>query len=88
MATGASTSPHPFLHKADPSVIAVAELLAEMGRDFRHNKISQEAIAQYEFLRREYPGSRHRVEALFTIAQIYREDLEDQAPQRPLTRNS
>ncbi len=67
----------PVFSKADASVVAVAELLAEMGRALDNPKISQEAIAQYEFLRREYPGSRHRVEALFTIAQIYREDLED-----------
>jgi N-acetylmuramoyl-L-alanine amidase len=40
-------------------------------------KASQAAITQYEFLRREYPGSRHRIEALFTIGQIYREDLQD-----------
>ena len=67
----------PISKKADASVVAVAELLAEMGRALNNLKISQEAIAQYEFLRREYPGSRHRVEALFTIGQIYREDLED-----------
>jgi len=67
----------PVSKKADASVVAVAELLAEMGRALNNPKISQEAIAQYEFLRREYPGSRHRVEALFTIGQIYREDLED-----------
>ena len=67
----------PISSKADASVVAVAELLAEMGRALNNPKISQEAIAQYEFLRREYPGSRHRIEALFTIGQIYREDLED-----------
>ena len=67
----------PVSGKADASVVAVAELLAEMGRAQDNPKISQEAIAQYEFLRHEYPGSRHRIEALFTIAQIYRQDLDD-----------
>ncbi len=67
----------PVSSKADASVVAVAELLAEMGRALGNPKVSQAAITQYEFLRREYPGSRHRVEALFTIGQIYREDLQD-----------
>ncbi|HYN15180.1 MAG TPA: N-acetylmuramoyl-L-alanine amidase [Terriglobales bacterium] len=67
----------PISSKADASVVAVAELLAEMGRALGNPKVSQAAIIQYEFLRREYPGSRHRVEALFTIGQIYRDDLED-----------
>ncbi len=67
----------PVSSKADASVVAVAELLAEMGRALGNPKVSQAAITQYEFLRREYPGSRHRVEALFTIGQIYRQDLED-----------
>ena len=68
----------PISSKADPSVIAVAELLAETGRNFGDPKASRDAIAEYEFLRREYPGSRHRAQALFTIAQIYREDIDDQ----------
>jgi len=67
----------PISSKADSSVVAVAELLAEMGRALGNPKVSQAAITQYEFLRREYPGSKHRVEALFTIGQIYRNDLED-----------
>jgi N-acetylmuramoyl-L-alanine amidase len=67
----------PASSKADASVVAVAELLAEMGRALGNPKVSQAAITQYEFLRREYPGSKHRVEALFTIGQIYRNDLED-----------
>jgi len=67
----------PASSKADASVVAVAELLAEMGRALGNPKVSQAAITQYEFLRREYPGSKHRVEALFIIGQIYRNDLED-----------
>lgn len=68
----------PTSHRADASALAVADLLVEYGRRFEDAKSFQDAIGQYEFLRREYPGSRYRIEALFTIAQIYREDLNDQ----------
>jgi N-acetylmuramoyl-L-alanine amidase len=67
----------PTSNKADAAVVAVAELLAEIGSRFHDEKSSKAAIAQYEFLRREYPGSTYRVDALFTIAEIYREDLND-----------
>jgi N-acetylmuramoyl-L-alanine amidase len=67
----------PASSKADSSVVAVAELLAEMGRAFNDEKALRSAIGQYEFLRREYPGSKSRFDALFTIAQIYKEDLQE-----------
>ena len=67
----------PTSTKADPSVVAVAETLVEMGRRFDDDKILHEAIDQYKFLRREYPGSKYRVEALFTIGEIYQDDLND-----------
>ncbi|HUR36374.1 MAG TPA: N-acetylmuramoyl-L-alanine amidase [Terriglobales bacterium] len=67
----------PTSNKADESAQAVAELMAEYGRAFDEEKSFRDAIGQYEFLRREYPGSKYRIEALFTIAQIYREDLGD-----------
>ena len=70
----------PASSKADASVMAVAEILAEIGRQFApDDKDLHAAIGQYEFLRREYPGSKYRVEALFTIGQIYKEDLGDEA---------
>ena len=73
----------PASTKADASVVAVAEILAEMGRHFSpDDKDLHAAIGQYEFLRREYPGSKYRVEALFTIGQIYKEDLNDEAAAR------
>ena len=69
----------PDSSKADASVVAVAELLAEMGRQFQPgDKDLIAAIQEYEFLRREYPGSKYRFQALFTIGQIYKEDLGDQ----------
>ncbi len=67
----------PTSTKADPSVVAVAETLVEMGRRFDDDKILTEAIAQYKFLRREYPGSKYRCDALFTIGEIYKDDLHD-----------
>ena len=67
----------PTSTKADPSVVAVAELMVEMGRRFDDTKILRKAIGQYEFLRREYPGSKYRFEALFTIGEIYKDDLDD-----------
>jgi N-acetylmuramoyl-L-alanine amidase len=67
----------PTSSKADPSVVAVAELLVEMGRRFDDNKIFDHAVKEYEFLRKEYPGSKYRFDALFTIGEIYKDDLED-----------
>ena len=67
----------PTSTKADPSAVAVAETLVEMGRRFDDDKILNEAIAQYKFLRKEYPGSKYRCDALFTIGEIYKDDLND-----------
>ena len=67
----------PGSSKADPSVFTVAQLLAESGRQFNNSKTLHSAIEQYQFLRREYPGSKYRVQALFAIAEIYKDDLSD-----------
>ena len=67
-----STSP-----KADPSVFAVAQLQEEMGRRFQEEQLLRAAIQHYEFLRRQYPGSKSRFAALFRIGEIYRDDLHD-----------
>jgi N-acetylmuramoyl-L-alanine amidase len=72
----------PTSAKADPSAVAVAETLVEMGRRFDDEKILNEAIAQYKFLRREYPGSKYRCDALFTIGEIYKDDLNNPAQAR------
>jgi len=73
----------PDSSKADAGVVAVAELLAEMGRQFQPGeKDLNAAIHEYEFLRREYPGSKYRFQALFTMGQIYKEDLGDQEAAR------
>jgi N-acetylmuramoyl-L-alanine amidase len=62
---------------APTSVNAVAELLAEQGRQFHDAKSLKAAIGQYEFLRTQYPGSSLRVAALLAEAQIYENDLGD-----------
>jgi N-acetylmuramoyl-L-alanine amidase len=72
----------PASTKADPSVVAVAETLVEMGRRFDDDKILNEAIEQYKFLRREYPGSKYRFDGLFTIGEIYKDDLNDPSAAR------
>jgi N-acetylmuramoyl-L-alanine amidase len=72
----------PNSSKADASVLAVAELLDEQGRALNDPKSLKDAIGQLEFLRHEYPGSKLRGEALFTMAQIYRDDLDDQVQAR------
>lgn len=67
----------PTAPKADPSVAAAAQLLEEMGRQFKDDEVLRSAIAQYQFLRREYPGSKARFGALFRIGEIYHDDLHD-----------
>src|ERR1017187_3283452 len=67
----------PASSKADPSVVATAELMVEVGRRFDDNKILRGAVEQYRFLRKEYPGSKYRFDALFTIGEIYKDDLND-----------
>src|ERR1017187_3307975 len=51
--------------------------MVEMGRRFDDNKILRGAVEQYRFLRKEYPGSKYRFDALFTIGEIYKDDLND-----------
>src|SRR5215468_1582641 len=69
----------PTSNKADAAVLAVAELLDDQGRVLNDPKSYKDAIGQLVFLRREYPGSKYRVESLFTIGEIYRDDLNDNA---------
>jgi len=69
----------PGSSKADPSVVAGAQLMEEMGRCFQDDTILRSAIREYEFLLREYPASKSRFDALFRIGEIYRDDLNDKA---------
>lgn len=67
----------PASPRADASVAAVADLLAEEGRVFEDPKALHDAIGQYEFLRHQYPATRFRYTALLTEAEIYQRDLDD-----------
>lgn len=67
----------PTSTRADASVLAVGDLLTEKARLEDDEKGFKSAIGQYEFLTREYPGSKYRFEARLSIGQIYREDLDD-----------
>src|SRR5262249_19784301 len=59
-----------------PSLIAEAELYEEMGRlfDSRHFK---SCIDTYNFLIKQYPGSRYRGSAMLAIARVQKNDLAD-----------
>ncbi len=72
----------PTSTKAEGSAFAAAELTAEMGRHFKDDSVLVSAVRQYKFLRREYPGSKHRMEALLAIGEIYKNDLGDDGDAR------
>ncbi len=67
----------PSSRRADPSVVAAAQMTEEMGRRFNDSDVLRSSIQQYEFLRREYPGSKFRFDALFRIGEIYKDDLHE-----------
>lgn len=68
---------NPASPRADASISAVADLLAQEGRVFQDDKALHNAIGQYEFLRTNYPQSRYRYSALLTIGEVYLRDLDD-----------
>lgn len=70
---------NPASPRADASVSAVADLLAEEGRVFQDSKALHDAISQYEFLRANYPQSHYRYSALLTMGEVYLRDLNDRA---------
>ena len=65
----------PTTGEAPTALVAVAELYQQMGRQF-DEKYFQKAVDTYQFLLHEYPTSHYRADALFTIAKIEQEDLE------------
>jgi N-acetylmuramoyl-L-alanine amidase len=66
----------PFSGIAADALAAAAEVYHDMGKQF-DRKYWRKAIETYEFLRREYPHSRYRDDALFNIAQLYHVHLKD-----------
>ena len=73
---------NPANPKAASAVNMVAGLLAEEGRVFHHEKSSEDAIGQFEFLRAQYPGSPYHQAALLSEASIYLHDLHDRGSAR------
>lgn len=67
---------------AASAVFSVAELLAEQGRSLHDPKSFKQALGQYEFLRKQYPGSSLRVQALLNEGQIEQNDLNDSVAAR------
>ena len=72
----------PTSTKAEGSAFAVAEVTAEMGRRLKDERALYSAVREYKFLRKEYPGSKHRIQALLAIGEIYKNDLGDDADAR------
>jgi N-acetylmuramoyl-L-alanine amidase len=65
----------PHAAEVPPALLAVAELYHEMGRNF-DEKYYQSAIDTYRFLLRDYPITRFRDDALLTIGEIQKDDLQ------------
>jgi N-acetylmuramoyl-L-alanine amidase len=63
---------------ATQALTSEAELYESMGRLF-DPKYFQDAIARYNFLLKEYPGTRYRGGALFAIGRIQKDDLKKTA---------
>src|SRR5271154_657362 len=59
-----------------PSLVAIAELYAEMGRQYDGDYFKS-AIDGYNFLLKQYPHSRYAASALFAIGKIQLDDLKN-----------
>jgi N-acetylmuramoyl-L-alanine amidase len=59
---------------ATPALVAEAELFRDMGRLY-DAKYFQQAIDRYNFLLKQYPGTRFRADVLFDIGKIQKDDL-------------
>jgi N-acetylmuramoyl-L-alanine amidase len=57
-----------------PSIIAEAELYEEMARQFEAQYF-QSVVNTYQFLLKQYPGTRYRAAALFKIGEIQKDEL-------------
>ena len=68
---------NPASGKAAAALAAIAELDREMGNVFSSDSYFLQSIKAYHFLRDQYPHSRIAHEGMFTIGEIFRQDLED-----------
>jgi N-acetylmuramoyl-L-alanine amidase len=67
----------PAYSKAPVALAAVAEINQEMGHEFSSDAYFLEAIKSFRFVMKEYPKNHISRGAMFTIGEIYRQDLED-----------
>ncbi len=67
----------PGYRNTPAALAAVGEVYQDMGRQFANDRYDSKAIAAYQFLAQQYPHSPLAPEALLTIAQIYRIDIEN-----------
>ncbi|HXZ18611.1 MAG TPA: N-acetylmuramoyl-L-alanine amidase [Candidatus Acidoferrales bacterium] len=65
----------PASSEAQTALVAIADLYHEMGRAF-DDSYFEKAIDTYQALLKEYPATRYRSDAMFTIGQIQHEDLD------------
>jgi N-acetylmuramoyl-L-alanine amidase len=75
---------NPSYSKTPVALISVAELYEEMGRLFSTDRYYLEAVKTYQFLIAEYPQNRLSRDALFTLGEIYRTDLESPGEARKI----
>ena len=68
---------NPAYSKTPSALAAVAELYEEMGRVLSSDRYYLDAISTYQFLISNYPDNRVARDALFTVGEIYRTDLEN-----------
>jgi len=66
----------PAYAKAPAALASMAELYEEMGRLFAADGYYLQSVKTYQFLISQYPGSPPARDALFTLGEIYRTDLE------------
>jgi N-acetylmuramoyl-L-alanine amidase len=66
----------PQAEEVTPALIAEAELYEEMGRAF-DAKYFQNAVETYNFLLKQYPGSRYRGEAIFSVGELQKDELNE-----------
>ncbi|HEV2177755.1 MAG TPA: N-acetylmuramoyl-L-alanine amidase [Terriglobia bacterium] len=67
----------PAYVKTPAALAGAAELYEEMGRQFSDDRYYSAAVKAYQFLIAQYPHALLARDALFTMGEIYRSDLED-----------
>ncbi len=72
----------PAFSKSPMALEAVGDLYAEMGRRFENDEYYRSAVQAYRYVISQYPGSSFARDALFTIAEIYRSDLQESTEAR------